>query len=226
MSAVRPLFALRPLRSILYLFIVGIELNVDRIRQRAEATILTSHASIIVPFVLGSLLALYLYPRLATAGVPFTSFALFIGVAMSITAFPVLARILTDRRMQKTHLGVIALGCAATDDVTAWCLLAFVMGVAQAKVGGALVVLLLTAAYIGFMVLVVRPVATRFLSRFDEARLTPEVVALVFGALLLSALATEVIGIHAIFGAFLLGAVIPHDSAVAGTFIKKLEDLV
>ena len=103
----------------LYMFIVGLDLNLDRLRQRAESTILTSHASIVAPFVLGSLLSLYLYPRLAPSGVPFTSFALFIGVAMSITAFPVLARILADRRMTSSELGTIALTCAAVDDVTA-----------------------------------------------------------------------------------------------------------
>ena len=157
---------------------------------------------------------------------PFTSFALFVGVAMSITAFPVLARILTDRKVQKTHLGIIALGCAATDDLTAWCLLAFVVGVARAKVGGAFLVLGLTAAFIAIMLLVVRPIAVRLLARSGETRPPPGVVALVFVAVLLSALTTEWIGIHAIFGAFLLGAIIPHDSIVARAFLEKLEELV
>jgi Kef-type K+ transport system membrane component KefB len=170
---------------------------------------------------------LYLYPRLSHSGVPFTSFALFMGVAMSITAFPVLARILTDRGIQKTQLGVVALGCAATDDVTAWCLLAFVVGVAQAKIGGAFAVLGLTLAYIAVMFLVVRPAATRFFARYTaEDDLTPNLVALVFAALLISALITEYIGIHAVFGAFLLGAIIPHDSPVARALTGKLEDLV
>jgi Kef-type K+ transport system membrane component KefB len=211
---------------ILYMFLVGLELNTAVLRECARATLLISHASIVVPFVLGAALALVLYPTLSSTDVSFTSFALFVGVAMSITAFPVLARILTDRRMHKTPLGTLALGCAAINDVTAWCLLAFVVGVAQARVGGAFLVLGLTAAYMGFMFLVVRPVAGRLLARFDEASLTPNAAALVFGALLLSALATEVIGIHAIFGAFLLGAVIPHDSTLAHAFNRKLEDLV
>jgi Kef-type K+ transport system membrane component KefB len=116
---------------LLYTFTVGFEFHTDLMRHRTHATIATSHASILVPFVLGALLALELYPRLSSSDVPFTSFALFLGVAMSITAFPVLACILTDRRTIRTELGVIALGCAATDDVTAWCLLAFVVGVAQ-----------------------------------------------------------------------------------------------
>jgi Kef-type K+ transport system membrane component KefB len=211
---------------ILYMFLVGLGLNLGVLRERARATVAISHASITVPFLLGAALALVLYPRLSSSDVSFTSFALFLGVATSITAFPVLARILTDRRMQTTRLGVIALGCAAADDVTAWCLLAFVVGVAQAKVGGAFLVLALTLAYIAFMVLAVRPITARLLTRFDEARLTPGVVAVVFAALLLSALATEAVGIHAIFGAFLLGAVIPHDSALARALTGKLEDLV
>lgn len=211
---------------ILYMFLVGLELNPGVLRERAHATVAISHASIIAPFLLGATLSLLLYPRLSSSDVPFTSFALFVGVAMSITAFPVLARILTDRKMQKTHLGIIALGCAATDDLTAWCLLAFVVGVAQAKVGGAFLVLGLTAAFIAIMLLVVRPIAVRLLARSGETRLPPGVVALVFVAVLLSALTTEWIGIHAIFGAFLLGAIIPHDSVVARAFLEKLEELV
>ena len=97
---------------------------------------------------------------------------------MSVTAFPVLARILTDRGLQRTRLGVLALTCAAINDMTAWCLLAFAVGVAQAKVGGALLVFGLTLAYVGFMFMAVRPVASRYLARFDEAHLTPGVVAL------------------------------------------------
>ncbi len=211
---------------VLYMFLVGLELNPSVLRARAHATVAISHASILAPFLLGSGLALYLYPRLSSSDVKFTSFALFMGVAMSITAFPVLARILTDRQMQKTRLGIIALGCAATDDVTAWCLLAFVVGVAQAKLGGAFLVLALTLAYIGFMFFIVRPVAHRILHGLEESQVTPQVVAGVFTALLVSALLTEWIGIHAVFGAFLLGAVIPHDSAIARVFTSRLEDVV
>ena len=212
---------------ILYMFLVGLELNRGVLRERVHIAVAISHASIVAPFLLGAALALFLYPRLSNDQVAFTSFALFMGVAMSITAFPVLARILTDRRMQTTRLGIIALGCAATDDVTAWCLLAFVVGVAQAKLGGAIVVLGLTLLYIAGMFFIIGPMITRFLARYrDESQLTPGVVALVFGALLISALTTEFIGVHAIFGAFLLGAVIPHDSVIAQAFTRKLEDLV
>jgi Kef-type K+ transport system membrane component KefB len=226
-AAVAPfLNVIAQLGVILYMFLVGLELNPGLLKDRTQATLIISHASMVVPFLLGSLLALLLYPRLSSAEVPFTSFALFLGVAMSITAFPVLARILTDQKMQTTQLGVIALACAATGDATAWCLLAFVVGIAQEKVSGALSVIGLTLAYIAFMFLIVRPAAERWLANLDAAHLTRGVAALVLVALLLSALATELIGVHAIFGAFLLGAVIPHNSAVAQAFIHKLEDLV
>jgi Kef-type K+ transport system membrane component KefB len=144
---------------------------------------------------------------------------------MSITAFPVLARILTDRRMENTELGVVALSCAAIDDVTAWCLLAFVVGVAQAEVGGAVQTALLALGYIAIMFAVVRPLAVRYLGNgVDHPPRRMAVWVLV--ALLFSAMTAEWIGIHAIFGAFLLGAIIPHDSDVARDFTEKLEDIV
>jgi Kef-type K+ transport system membrane component KefB len=211
---------------ILYMFLVGLGLNPERLKERAHATVAVSHASIVAPFVLGAALALVLYPRLAPAGVHFRSFALFTGVALAVTAFPVLARILTDRGLSRTRLGVIALACAAADDVTAWCLLAFVVGVQQAQVGGALLSVAGTAAYILFMFAVVRPVAARLLGRLEERQVTRGVVGAVLAALLASALATEAIGTHAVFGAFLLGAVIPHESAVSRVMARKLEDLV
>ncbi|HVW00016.1 MAG TPA: cation:proton antiporter [Planctomycetaceae bacterium] len=210
---------------ILYMFQVGLELNGELLRERAHQTVAISHASIVAPFLIGATFALYLYPRLSTSEVPFTSFALFLGVSMSITAFPVLARILTDLRISRTPLGIMALTCAATDDVTAWCLLAFVVGVAQAQIGGALVVLALTVVYIAGMYFVVRPLIARWLSYAGEQPVTHSQIAIGLIALLVSALATEWIGIHAIFGAFLLGAVIPHDSKLAQTFSQKIDTL-
>lgn len=211
---------------ILYMFLVGLDFNAGLLRSRAHATVAISHASIVLPFLLGAVLALWLYPVLAPEGVPFTSFALFIGVAMSITAFPVLARILTDRRIEDTPLGVVALGCAAADDVTAWCLLAFVVGVAQAKLGGAVQTVVLAILFIGFMLAVIHPLAVRFLGHHAEKQPPQRMAVWVLVALLLSALAAEWIGIHAIFGAFLLGAIIPHDADVALDFRHKLEDIV
>ncbi|MCU1283325.1 MAG: Sodium/hydrogen exchanger, partial [bacterium] len=212
---------------ILYMFLVGVELDPTLLRKRGHATLAISHASIVTPFLLGAALALYVYPTLATRDVPFTVFSLFMGVSMSVTAFPVLARILTDRRMHKSRMGVIALTCAAIDDVTAWCLLAFVVSVAQARAAGALVTFVSAVGYIAVVVLVARPGMVRLSRLYGlKGRLTQGVMALVFVALLLSALATDAIGIHAVFGAFALGAVIPHDSGLARELTDRLEDLV
>lgn len=211
---------------ILYMFLVGLELNTQKISRQAHAAIAISHASIVVPFVLGAALALWLYPLLATQDVPFTSFALFIGVAMSITAFPVLARILTDRKLDQTDLGVIALSCAATDDVTAWCLLAFVVGVAQTQVSSAVITTLLAVAFIAAMFLIVRPLALRWLAWAEKRGWNGHATPLLLTAVLCAGLCTEAIGIHAVFGTFLLGAVIPHDSRIAQDLTRKLRDVV
>ncbi|MCY2964729.1 MAG: cation:proton antiporter [Planctomycetota bacterium] len=220
--------AVSQLGIILYMFVVGLELNAARLAGRAQAAVAVSHASIVVPFVLGAALALGLYPVFSHQGVPFTSFALFMGAAMAITAFPVLARILTDRQLEKTELGGMALSCAAADDVTAWCLLALVVGVARSDMGGAVWVIGGAISFIGFMFLVVRPVLGRVITAGNpqSGGLSPVAVSGTFLAVLLASLATEMIGIHAVFGAFLLGAVIPHDSQIAREFAVKLKDLV
>ena len=211
---------------ILYMFLVGLELNTDRLRRQVHSTVAISHASIVLPFVLGSALALYLYPRFSTSDVPFTSFALFMGIAMSITAFPVLARILSDLGMVRTDLGVVALTCAAVDDVTAWCLLALVVGVVQAATGTAAVVIALTLAFIFFMFAIVRPLVSRIVGRLAETEPQGGALALTLVAVFLAAVTTEAIGIHAIFGAFLLGVVIPHESRLAGVLLGRLEQFV
>jgi Kef-type K+ transport system membrane component KefB len=212
---------------ILFMFLVGSELDTRVLRDKAHAAVAISHASIIAPFLLGSLASFWLYPRLSSSDVPFGVFAMFMGIAMSITAFPVLARILTDRNMHKSRLGVLALSCAAVDDVTAWCLLAFVVSLASAQAGGAWTTVALTLAYLGFMALGVRPLLQRWI-RAQELRqeLSEHAIPSVVLGLLCSALITELIGIHALFGAFLLGAIIPHESLLARQLKAKLEDLV
>jgi Kef-type K+ transport system membrane component KefB len=226
-DAVAPyLGVIAQLGVILYMFVIGLEMDPGPLRAQARITVLTSHASIVVPFVLGSALALALYPVLPHRGVSFTSFALFIGAAMSITAFPVLARILSDRGMEKTELGVLALGCAAINDATAWCLLAFVVGVAQAQVSGAVLICILSLGFVVLMIGVVRPLARLFVRHCEDGPLSRGRVAVVLVAVLLAALATEAIGIHALFGAFLLGAVVPHDSRVAREIGRQLHDVV
>ncbi len=212
---------------ILFMFLVGLELDTGTLRDGTHSTIAISHASIVVPFLLGSGFALWLYPRYSTSDVPFLVFALFLGVSLSVTAFPVLARILTDQNLQRTPLGTLALTCAAVDDVTAWCLLAFVVSVAKSQLGAAAVTVALTLAFIMAVLFLVRPILLRLVERVErQGRLTPTSTTLFLIALLLSALATESIGIHALFGAFLLGAVIPHDSRAARDLAHRLEDLV
>lgn len=218
--------AIAQLGVVLYMFLVGLELNSAKLKHRAHAMIAISHASIVAPFVLGSLLSLWLYPMLSNDAVPFTSFALFMGVSLSVTAFPVLARILADRGWDHSPVGTAALGCAAADDVTAWCLLALVVGVARTQVSEALGVAAGAIAFIGFMFIVVKPLMARWCRSLDQRPLPNWVIPVVFAAVLGSALITEIIGIHAVFGAFLLGAMIPHDSHLAEQFTRKLKDLV
>lgn len=210
---------------ILYMFLVGLELNVSQLKSKSHASIAISHASILAPFLLGSGMAIWLHERLAPEGVPFTSFAMFMGVAMAITAFPVLARILADRGIDKTSLGAIAISCAAADDVTAWCLLALVAGVSQADLSGAIRTSILAFAYVGLVILIARNFGGRIAAignRLSSARLTVWILVTV----LASTLITESIGIHAIFGAFLIGAIIPHDSFISKEFRTKLSDVV
>lgn len=212
---------------ILFMFLVGLELDTSLLRDKPHAALAISHASIVAPFVLGALTALWLYPHLSSSDVPFDLFAMFMGVAMSITAFPVLARLLIDRGMNKSRLGVLALSCAAVDDVTAWCLLAVVASMADARAKGAGLTIILTLAYVALMFGVVRPLVSRYVRRLEaRAELSRTTITVVLIGLLLSAIATEAIGIHAIFGAFLLGAVIPHNSKLAESLTVKLEDLV
>jgi Kef-type K+ transport system membrane component KefB len=212
---------------ILYMFLIGLELDLGVLRARLSMTIVISQASIVAPFALGSTLAFALFDSLAPAGVPFSSFLLFIGVSMSITAFPVLARILGDRGLQKTPMGTLALTCAAINDAIAWCLLAFVVGVMQATPLAAIRTVGLTFLYIALMLTVGRAIVVRAVARLDRStRIGEQTLALVLVGVLLSAVATEFIGIHAIFGAFLIGAIIPHHSQVSAQAHQRLADIV
>jgi Kef-type K+ transport system membrane component KefB len=224
-EVVSHLNVLAQLGVILYLFVVGLELDTVRLGHQGLEVVVISTAGIVVPFLIGSSLALALYPRLATADVPFSVFALFLGVALSITAFPVLARILTDLELSGTRLGNQALACAALGDIAGWCLLALAVGVAQARIDGAVRTLLGTVVFFVLMVFAVRPLLLHWLRR-QEGRLTQGVAAVLLMGVLASAWATEMIGIHALFGAFLLGALIPHDSPAARQMEYRLRDAV
>lgn len=212
---------------IFYMFLVGLELDLKELKKSAHQTFVISHASILMPFVLGSFLALFIFKDTAPAGVSFTNFALFMGVSMSVTAFPVLARILADKNMTTSYIGSLALSCAAIDDVTAWCLLAFVASRAQASDQNFFMIYGLCALFIIAMLFVVRPLLEIWIKKLEENKsLTVDKTAMIVIGVLISALATEALGIHAIFGAFLLGVIIPHNSIISHDFNSKWQDVV
>ena len=228
-STVAPfLDVLAQLGIILYMFLVGLELDPKMVARHGRAAVAISHASIVTPFLLGTGLALVLYPDVGASGIPFTGFSLFMGVSMSVTAFPVLSRILADLGLNKTELGTTVLTCAAVDDVTAWCLLAVVVGVVEASGAHSLITIATSIAYVVLMIMLVRPTLVRFTAWQEEAagRLTQGIIAILFVLLMMSALTTELIGIHAMFGAFALGAVIPSDSKLAREMTDRLEDVL
>ncbi|HSY61673.1 MAG TPA: cation:proton antiporter [Cytophaga sp.] len=212
---------------ILFMFIVGMEIDLKVLRNKAHEAVVISHASIIIPFALGMGLAFFTYQSFAPEGIQFLSFALFMGIAMSITAFPVLARIVQERGIHKTRLGTVVITCAAADDITAWCILAAVIAIVKAgSFLSAFYIMGLALAYVVVMIYVIKP----FLKRVGELHATREnlskpIVAIFLLILLLSSYATEVIGIHALFGAFMAGAVMPENIRFRNIFIEKVEDV-
>jgi Kef-type K+ transport system membrane component KefB len=209
----------------LFMFVVGLELDVELLRKKAHAAIMVSHASIVLPMSLGVGLSLFLFQTLAPANTSFTAFALFLGIAMSVTAFPVLARILDDRGLSRTSLGGIALTCAAVGDVTAWSLLPLVIAIARADaVFAALITIGLVIVFIGSMWLLIRPLFGRLIREpMPSASSNRGLFAMILAFALASALVAEVIGIHALFGAFLAGVVMPPTAEVRSVLKEKLE---
>jgi Kef-type K+ transport system membrane component KefB len=210
---------------VLFMFIVGMEVDLEHLREQASSAIMVSHASIIVPFLLGAALSLTLFPVLAPTNTTFTAFALFMGIAMSITAFPVLARIIRDRQLTQSPLATTALACAAVDDVSAWCILAIVIAIAKAAgLTGALVTIGLTAVFILIMLLLVKPqLDARLSSRISDPKYNRRLLASALAFALASAWVTETIGIHALFGGFLAGLVMPSDPRIHTFFEEKIE---
>jgi len=225
-SSLGSLNVLSQIGIIIFLFLIGLELDPKLLRGRGHAAVVISHTSIVFPMVLGFGLMFYLFPHHYAPGTPFLPVALFMGAAMSVTAFPVLARILTERNLHKTRIGAIAITCAAVDDVTAWCLLAVVVAVAKAESVGAVGwTILLACVYIAGMMFLVRPFLKRLQDVHDrQGRLGQDMVALILILVLVSALITEWIGIHALFGAFMIGAVMPKGGRFVRSLTEKLED--
>ena len=212
---------------ILFMFAIGMELNITEVRSKLKETILISHTSTIVPFFFGMLTAYFVYDTYADKSTPFLSFALFVGIAMSITAFPVLARIIQEKGLTKSHLGTISLASAANGDITAWCLLAVVIAIAQAgSMLSAIYNILFSILYIAFMFFAVRP----FLKMIGHIYHNKEVVdrglvAFIFLLLIVSAYMTEILGLHALFGAFIAGVVMPENIKFRKILTEKVEDV-
>jgi Kef-type K+ transport system membrane component KefB len=211
----------------LFLFVVGMSVDVSHVRQKASAAVVISQASIVVPAILGGALAIGLFGAYAGGRATGLSFGLFLAISMSITAFPVLARILDERKMSSTALGTMALTCAAINDVTAWSLLAAIVAISQSSgAASPLVTLLLVAAFVVIMLRVIRPLLPLWLGD-DTPGSEPARPGMMVGALvlmLLSALATDLIGIHALFGAFLAGAVMPRTGGLRQHLTVRIED--
>lgn len=212
---------------ILFMFVIGMELDFSVLKNKINETLVISHAGILVPFFLGILSSYWIYEKYAASQTAFLPFSLFIGISMSITAFPVLARIIQERNMTKTPLGTLAIASAANDDVTAWCLLAIVIAIAKAGTfASALYGVGLTILYIVIMFTVVRP----FLKKVGEVYANQEVINKTFVAfilliLIISSCTTEIIGIHALFGAFMAGAVMPSNLGFRKVMMEKVEDI-
>jgi len=220
---------LSQLGLLIFMFLVGLELDLGHLRELGRAAVMTSQVSIVIPFVFGFFFAIYLYPRLSHTGVNYTGFALFMGAAMSVTAFPVLARILTEGNMLRTRVGSVAIACAAVDDVTAWCLLAAIVVIVRASSSELPVWLTIAglAAFVLAMLFLVRPILRRFELAYDRReRLTQDLIALVLLVALASGWITEFLGVHALFGAFLAGVVMPRHKDFSRELSDRFEALI
>lgn len=230
-----PLATLSQLGVLLFMFVVGMRIDLDGLREKAGAAVAVSHASIVAPFLLGIGLAPWLFESFAGAGlngvgVTLLPFALFLGAAMSVTAFPVLARILAERDLLQTRMGSVAIASAAVDDVTAWCILAGVIAVARAQ--HALGTFMWTLAGVALFSAVLVLGGRRVLHAYDARRVarnipvTVDTVGIAILFAIACALLTEWIGVHALFGAFVAGSIVPRESGLAREIADRIESVV
>lgn len=212
---------------ILFMFVIGMEFDINILRRQAREAVVISNVSIIFPFALGILLSFFLYKSFAPQGIAFLSFALFIGISMSITAFPVLARIAQERGLHKTKLGSLVITCAAVGDISAWLILAVVIAIVKAgSFMSALPNIILVIAYLYIMIKIVKPLLKKVgESHSSRENLSKPIVAVFFTMLLLSSYLTEIIGVHALFGAFMAGTIMPENNKFKQVFIEKVEDV-
>ena len=212
---------------ILFMFVIGMELDFNIIRKKARSAVFISNFSIVIPFLLGVGLAFFLHERFAPPSIPFYAFALFMGIAVSITAFPVLARIIKERNLMNTRLGTISLTAAAIGDVTGWVVLAFVIAIARAEaLNNSFYTVIAAAAYVLIMLFNIRPLLKKLSTqKAGTSLIRQSTLAIIFLILLLSSYCCEVIGIHALFGAFMAGVVMPLEWNFRKLIIDKVEDV-
>ena len=219
-----PLYALSQVGLVLFMFLVGLETRPGALRGSARSVVLASQASILAPFLCGGALAFALYPSLGN-GASELPFVLFLGAAMGITAFPVLARILAERQMMKSRVGLFAISCAAVNDLSAWCLLAVITVIARPELRETSLLVRFTAlaAYVALMLCAVRPAVRRWLPADQSPGLGRFTAVIIL--LLASVGTTEALAVHALFGAFLIGVVMPKGGQLEADLKERLESV-
>jgi Kef-type K+ transport system membrane component KefB len=222
------MYLLSQIGLLLFMFMVGLELDTQKLRKLGHVAVVVSHSSIIAPFGLGVLLALHLYPRIMDQNIAITGFVLFMGVAMSVTAFPVLARILSEQNLLGTKLGTLTIACAAVDDVTAWCLLALIIGIVRSSFNQLPLWQMLAglAIYVVVMMAIMKPLLNKFATKFAGAGVNDKIIAVLLVFMFASSMASEWLGIHALFGAFFAGVLMPKGSGFAENIRRKFRPLV
>ncbi len=227
-ASLEQLGSLSQIGLLLFMFLIGLELDLEQLRKQGRAATFISQVSIIAPFILGFLLAFYLYPRVSDPSVNFTGFALFMSIAMSITAFPVLARILKERNLLGTRVGALAITCAAVNDAAAWLILAGIVVIVRSS--NLPLPLWMTLAGLGAFVLmmlfVVRPALQKLLAHYERrGDLTHDSLVVILLVVLASGWVTESLGVHALFGAFLAGAIMPRCHEFSHELWRRFEAL-
>jgi len=222
------LYSLSQVGLVLFMFMVGLAIKTKKLRRLGAFALVISPTSIIVPFLLGAMLAFYLYPRIADSSIPFTGFVLFMGAAMSVTAFPVLSRILSEQDLLDTRVGTLTIACAAVDDVTAWCILATIIAIVRSRFNHLALweMLVGLAAYLCLMLFVLKPIVRSIFAGREGAELTDTTIASLLLCALASSWVTEWLGIHALFGAFFAGVIMPKEKLFSEGLPKKLRPLV
>lgn len=226
-SSIPALTVLSQVGLLLFMFVVGLEVDLKRILRQRFAVVMISNVSIVLPLALGISLAVLLYPQFAGEQVAFFAFGLFVGTAMSVTAFPVLARILKERGLLGTGLGSVAISCAAIDDISAWLLLAVLTATVHSAQSWQhfAITLILLVMFIAIMLVPIRRALSFWESRYQPDGARVEFISSVILFMLAASFTTERLGVHALFGAFMAGLVMPNDQRMIADVVDRIESI-